>query len=341
MSKKVLITGITGMVGSHLADFLLEQTDWDIFGFCRWNDNLENIQHLFPRINAKERVELIYGDLNDLPSLLRAVKKSSPDYVFHLAAQSYPQTSFIAPIETLETNILGTARLLEAIKEIGIKPTIHICASSEVFGRVPKEFLPIDDPPVDPPIDGPGRVKYVIGDVTVYVMAERVQYYGTKGKLITESLKDYTKQIVKKDYSSLDDFLKRWTSAEQKAAIIEELREHGVLLEPLAEEVGKDFDTFDLICHVAFDQPPLTRRERVEKVKKRNYFAKYGDQARKVLEGLLDKYADTGIEHMEDINVLTLSPFSQLGSAVELVSGFGGKSGYIQAVQELERELYA
>tara|TARA_R110000744_G_scaffold97115_5_gene187744 strand:+ start:3920 stop:4930 length:1011 start_codon:yes stop_codon:yes gene_type:complete len=145
MSKKVLITGITGMVGSHLADFLLEQTDWDIFGFCRWNDNLENIQHLFPRINAKERVELIYGDLNDLPSLLRAVKKSSPDYVFHLAAQSYPQTSFIAPIETLETNILGTARLLEAIKEIGIKPTIHICASSEVFGRVPKEFLPIDE----------------------------------------------------------------------------------------------------------------------------------------------------------------------------------------------------
>jgi type I restriction enzyme, R subunit len=205
----------------------------------------------------------------------------------------------------------------------------------------PEEFLPIDDPPVDPPIDESGRVKYVIGDVTVYVMAERVQYYGAQGKLITESLKDYTMQMVKKDYSSLDDFLKRWTSAEQKAAIIEELREHGVLFEPLAEEVGKGFDAFDLICHVAFDQPPLTRHERVEKVKKRNYFSKYGEQARKVLEGLLDKYADTGIEHIEDIKVLTLAPFSDLGSAVELVSKFGGKSGYIKAIQELESELYA
>ena len=172
-------------------------------------------------------------------------------------------------------------------------------------------------------------------------MAERVQYYGAQGKLITESLKDYTMQMVKKDYSSLDDFLKRWTSAEQKAAIIEELREHGVLFEPLAEEVGKGFDAFDLICHVAFDQPPLTRHERVEKVKKRNYFSKYGEQARKVLEGLLDKYADTGIEHIEDIKVLTLAPFSDLGSAVELVSKFGGKSGYIKAIQELESELYA
>ena len=205
----------------------------------------------------------------------------------------------------------------------------------------PEDLPPIDNPPIDPPIDEPGRVKYVIGDVTVYVMAERVQYYGTQGKLITESLKDYTKQIVKKDYSSLDDFLKRWTSAEQKTAIIEELREHGILLEPLAEEVGRDFDAFDLICHVAFDQPPLTRRERMEQVKKRNYFAKYGDQARKVLESLLDKYADTGIEQMEDIKVLTLAPLSNLGTAVELVATFGDKSAYTKAVQELEREIYA
>ena len=183
-------------------------------------------------------------------------------------------------------------------------------------------------------------VEYVIGDVTVYVMAERVQYYGAQGKLITESLKDYTKQTVKKEYASLDDFLKRWTSSEKKIAIINELREQGVLLEPLAEEVGKDFDAFDLICHVAFDQPPLTRHERIEKVKKRNYFSKYGDQARKVLEVLLDKYADTGIEQMEDIKILTVAPLSDLGTAVELVSSFGGKSGYIQAVRELERELY-
>ena len=188
---------------------------------------------------------------------------------------------------------------------------------------------------------GVGRVKYVIGDVTVYVVAERVQYYGPEGKLITESLKDYTRQTVRKDYSSLDEFLRRWSKAERKAVILKELQEHGVLLEPLADEVGKDFDAFDLICHVAFDQPPLTRRERAEQVKKRNYFAKYGEQARKVLESLLEKYADTGIENIEDIKILTLDPFKNMGSASELVSAFGGKPAYMAALHELETHLYA
>jgi type I restriction enzyme R subunit len=188
---------------------------------------------------------------------------------------------------------------------------------------------------------GAGRVKYVIGDVTVYVVSERVQYYGPEGKLITETLKDYTRQTVRKDYSSLDEFLRRWGKAERKAAILQELEEHGLLLEPLADEVGKDFDAFDLICHVAFDQPPLTRRERAEQVKKRNYFAKYGEQARKVLESLLEKYADTGIENIEDIKILTLDPFKNMGSASELVSAFGGKPAYLAAVQELETQLYA
>jgi GDPmannose 4,6-dehydratase len=145
MSKSVFITGITGMVGSHLADFLLDNTDWEIYGFCRWNDNFENIQHLFPKINSKDRVHLVYGDLNDYPSITKAIKKSNPDYVFHLAAQSYPQTSFVAPLETLETNILGTAKLLESIRDSGLRPVIHVCASSEVFGRVPKEYLPINE----------------------------------------------------------------------------------------------------------------------------------------------------------------------------------------------------
>lgn len=185
------------------------------------------------------------------------------------------------------------------------------------------------------------RVKYVVGDVTVHVVSERVQYYGPEGKLITESLKDYTRNTVRKDYASLDDFLKRWTKAERKAAILEELQQHGVLLEPLADEVGKDFDAFDLICHVAFDQPPLTRRERAEQVKKRNYFAKYGDQARKVLEALLEKYADTGVENIEDIKILTLDPFKSMGTASELVSAFGGKSAYLAALQALEDQLYA
>lgn len=185
------------------------------------------------------------------------------------------------------------------------------------------------------------RAKYYIGDVEVQVIAERVQYYGPEGKLITESLKDYTRKAVRKDYSTLDDFLKRWTSAERKAAVIKELEEHGVLLEALALEVNKDCDAFDLICHVAFDQPALTRRERAEQVKKRNYFTKYGEQARKVLEALLEKYADTGIENIDDIKILTLDPFSKMGTASELVSAFGGKTGYIAALHELENQLYA
>ncbi|MDP1603970.1 MAG: DEAD/DEAH box helicase family protein [Legionella sp.] len=189
--------------------------------------------------------------------------------------------------------------------------------------------------------EGTGRVKYFIGDVPVYVLAERVQFYGPDGKLITESLKDYTRKTIKKDYQSLDQFLRRWTTADRKAVILKELEEYGVLLEPLAEEVGKGFDAFDLICHVAFDQPPLTRRERVEQVKKRNYFTKYSEPARKVLEALLDKYADTGIEHIEDIKVLTVDPFRNLGTANELVSAFGGKQHFIHAVRELKNLIYS
>lgn len=193
---------------------------------------------------------------------------------------------------------------------------------------------------------GPGgRIKYVVANVPVYVVAERVQYYGPDGKLITESLKDYTKACVSKQFSSLDAFLKRWTSADQKTALIEELANQGVLWEALQEEVsaklGKDLDPFDLVCHVAFDQPPLTRKERAENVKKRNYFAKYQGAARQVLEALLEKYADTGIENIEDIKILQLDPFTKIGAPMELVKAFGSKAGYTQAVAELEQILYA
>tara|TARA_Y100000034_G_scaffold131017_1_gene190832 strand:+ start:117 stop:1124 length:1008 start_codon:yes stop_codon:yes gene_type:complete len=143
--KRVLITGITGMVGSHLADYLYENTDWKIYGMCRWNDDYDNINHLMPEINNKKRIELLYGDLNDLASLLFVVEKAKPDFVFHLAAQSYPKTSFDSPLETLQTNIIGTANLLESIRKLNVDPVIHVCASSEVFGRVPKEFLPIHE----------------------------------------------------------------------------------------------------------------------------------------------------------------------------------------------------
>lgn len=192
--------------------------------------------------------------------------------------------------------------------------------------------------------DGKKRVKYVINNVAVHVIAERVQYYGPDGKLITESLRDYTRTCVKKQFASLDDFLRRWSDAEQKKAIIDELASQGVMWEALAEEVeakrGQPLDPFDLVCHIAFDQPPLTRKDRAEQVKKRNYFAKYSGAARQVLEALLDKYADTGVEHIEDIKILQLAPFSQIGAPIELVKAFGGKPGYQQAIQELERQLY-
>ena len=146
MKRKVaLITGITGMVGSHLADYLLSNTDWEIIGLCRWRSPFDNIQHLIPQIERKNRIDIIYGDINDFISLQNALKIAKPDYVFHLAAQSYPKTSFDAPIDTLNTNILGTAKLLEAIKKESPHSIVHICASSEVFGRVSREKLPINE----------------------------------------------------------------------------------------------------------------------------------------------------------------------------------------------------
>ena len=138
-----LITGITGMVGSHLADFLLENTNWKIIGLCRWRSPLDNIQHLLPQINSNGRISLVYGDLRDTISIDRAVETTQPNYVFHLAAQSFPKTSFDSPLDTLDTNIQGTTRVLEAVRRYVPKSLVHVCSSSEVFGRVPREKLPI------------------------------------------------------------------------------------------------------------------------------------------------------------------------------------------------------
>ncbi len=143
---KALITGITGMVGSHLADFLLSNTDWEIYGMCRWRSPMDNISHLIDNVNNKDRVHLLYGDLRDYISIYDVISKSKPDYIFHLAAQSYPKTSFESPLDTFETNIQGTTRILEAVRkdnDLREKTIIHVCASSEVFGRVPKEKFPL------------------------------------------------------------------------------------------------------------------------------------------------------------------------------------------------------
>ena len=198
-----------------------------------------------------------------------------------------------------------------------------------------------DTPEPEPPDEGGRRQKYMVDNVPVSVSAERVQYYSKDGKLITESLKDYTRKAVRSSYTSLNEFLKRWREAERKQTIKEELEERGVFFDALAAEVGKDFDPFDLVCHVAFDQPPFTRRERAEQVHKRNYFTRYGDKARAVLSALLDKYADEGTEDMESLKVLNVQPLNSLGTPIELLKSFSGKDQYLRAVRELEEQLYS
>jgi type I restriction enzyme, R subunit len=184
------------------------------------------------------------------------------------------------------------------------------------------------------------RPKQYVNGVDVSVLVSRELYFDHNGKPITVSLKDYTKNIILQKFTSLDDFLLTWNNADKKEAIIKELQEQGIMVEALYEAVDKKVDLFDLICHVAYDQPPLTRKERANNVKKRNYFTKYGEQAHKVLETLLDKYADEGVENIESIEVLRVKPFDEYGSPIEIINEFGSKQNYLEAVRDLENELY-
>lgn len=184
------------------------------------------------------------------------------------------------------------------------------------------------------------RTKQYINGVDVSVLVSRELYFDNEGKPITTSLKDYTKNIIQQKYASLEDFLLKWNKADKKEVLIKELQEQGVMVEALYDAVDKPVDLFDLICHVAYDQPPLTRKERANNVKKRNYFVKYGEQSRKVLETLLDKYADEGVENIESIEVLRVKPFDEYGSPIEIINEFGNKGKYLEAVKELENELY-
>lgn len=205
----------------------------------------------------------------------------------------------------------------------------------------------ISDPPdvIAPPPTGPNppptpRQKIYVNGVDVSVLVSRELYFDQHGKPITTSLKDHTKEIIKGQFFSLHDFLNKWNSTDRKEAIIKELQEQGVLVEALMEAVEKQVDLFDLICHIAYDQPPLTRKERANNVKKRNNFTKYGEQSRKVLEALLDKYADEGIENIESIEVLKVKPLNEFGSPIEIIREFGSKEDYLNAIKELENELY-
>ena len=190
------------------------------------------------------------------------------------------------------------------------------------------------------PPDPANPTRYYVNNVPVSVAVERVQYLDENGRLITESLIDYTRKTVLRNYASLDDFLAVWNDAEKKLAVLDALASQGVFLDELAEQVGRDFDPFDLVCHIAFDRPPLTRRERADNVKKRDLFGRYEARARAVLTALLDKYADSGIASVESMEILKVDPLTAHGTPVEIVKLFGGRDGYLAAIRELETALY-
>ena len=199
----------------------------------------------------------------------------------------------------------------------------------------------IDDGWDPPPPPGPEpRKKIYVDGIEATIVAERVEYLDGQGKLITESLRDFTRRALRKRFASLDDFLNRWNAAERKQVIIDEMTVEGLPLPVIVQELGKDLDPFDLVCHVAFDAKPLTRRERAESVKKRDVFTEYGGQARAVLCALLDKYADEGVLDLGDANVLKIPPLDSLGTPVELVRAFGGKPSFERAVHDLQSALY-
>src|SRR5665648_610848 len=206
-----------------------------------------------------------------------------------------------------------------------------------------KEFIDYTEPKI---IDA-GKIseqeiprKVFVTGVDVSILNERIQYLDNNGKLITESLREYTKRNLLKKFRTLDNFLTKWNNSEKKRAIIEELEKNGIILDNLKVEIEKDMDIFDLICHVAWDKPALSRKERAENVRKRNYFAKYEDKAKKVINALLDKYADEGIKNIEDLSILKIEPFTNFGTPLEIIRTFGGKNRYLKTIKEMERYIY-
>jgi type I restriction enzyme, R subunit len=229
------------------------------------------------------------------------------------------------------------------IKQIDPGDPIPPEDEEEVNGEKPENGDDPEKPEHDngvPDEDTTSRVKYYVDDVEVLIINETVSYYSKEGKLISESLVDYTKKNILDQYKNLDTFLRKWNSTDKKEVIIKELEERGVFFDELEEEVGVDLDPFDLICHIAFNQPPLTRKERADKVKKKDYYTKYGDTAREVLEALLDKYADEGLDNLESVEVLRIPEFSKFGSPLEIVERFGGREKFIEAMNDLKHKLY-
>lgn len=199
-----------------------------------------------------------------------------------------------------------------------------------------------DEPPKVPPQPSDKKTKYLLGGTIVSVAQKHIQYLDKDGNLITESLIDYTKRNVRNQYASMEEFLNAWSDAERKHTIVEELEKRGVFFDDLCDEVGKDLDPFDMILHIVFDQPPLTRKERAENVRKRNYFTKYSKQAAEILDALLTKYADSGLTDLENVDVLKVDPIKQYGTQVYIVNTiFGGIAKFREAIKELEAAIYA
>ncbi len=239
----------------------------------------------------------------------------------------------IKPV-TVETDLGG---IIDE-EETQVEPIIDIETGEEIILDQPE--IRYSEPNFPESEVREPRQKVYVNGVDVSVLISRELHFDQHGRPITTSLKDYTKEIIKEQFASLDDFLNKWKNSDRKEAIIAELVDQGVMVEALYEAVDKQVDLFDLICHVAYDQPPMTRKERANNVKKRNYFTKYGEQARNVLEALLDKYADQGIESMENIQILTVPPISDFGSVTEIIKVFGSREAYDNAIIELENELY-
>lgn len=237
------------------------------------------------------------------------------------------------------------------IKDIREEDDIE-CVDDEVSGDIiiddiDGQEIQFTNDSETPEINGGGKifseriVKIRVDGVKVEIVNERIQYLGSDGKIITEDIKDYSKKNISEKYKSLNDFLNQWNKANKKKIIIDELEDQGIFFDVLKEEVGKDYDLFDLICHVAYEAKPLTRKERANNVKKRNYFTKYGEKAQAVISSLLDKYTHDGLLTIESTEVLKLDPLNKLGTPIELVNAFGNKTKYMEALKELETELYS
>jgi type I restriction enzyme R subunit len=215
-----------------------------------------------------------------------------------------------------------------------------LAQNGEIVGALLRSIQP-PGPPGSGPTGPEARAKIRINGVPVSVLGERVEYLDENGRLVTESLRDYSRKTILKDFASLDDFLRSWKAADRKAAVIAEMEDRGLSFDALRDDVNPELDPFDLVCHVAYGRPALTRRERAEQVRKRDIFTRYGGEARAVLSALLDRYADRGVLDLEDPAVLHQKPFNEIGRPLEIAGLFGGPEGYRRAIRELEDSIYA